>query len=65
MAVRLVVSCRCCVFSVAHLSSAALLKDTASDLHGRGLSLVGNGDKFYPRTRVTQTLCCHSGRNCS
>lgn len=53
------------MFSVAHLSSAALLKDTASDLHGRGLSLVGNGDKFYPRTRVTQTLCCHSGRNCS
>lgn len=52
------------VFSVAHLSSAALLRNTAFDLHGGGLSHVGNGDKFYPRTRVTQTLCCSSGRNC-
>lgn len=53
------------VFCVVHLSSAALLGDTASDLDGGGLSLVGDGDKFYPRTRVTQTLCCSSGRNCS
>lgn len=54
-----------CVFSVTHLSSAALLGDAASGLHGRGLSLVGNSDKFCARTAVTQTLLWRSGRNCS
>lgn len=54
-----------CVFSVTHLSSAALLGDTASGLHGRGLSLVGNSDKFCARTAVTQTLRWRSGRTWS
>lgn len=38
------------VFSVVHLSSAALLWDTASIPYGVGLSLFGNSDKFYART---------------
>lgn len=53
------------MFSVTHLSSAAFLGDTASGLHGRGLSLLGNSDRFCARTAVTQTLCWTSGRNCS
>lgn len=44
------------MFSLTHFSSAALLGGAASGLHGRGLSLLGNSDKFYSRTTVTQTL---------
>lgn len=44
------------MFSLTHFSSPALLGGTASSLHGRGLSLLGNSGKFYSRTAVTQTL---------
>lgn len=46
-----------CVFSVTHHSSAALSGDTASGLHGRGLSLLGNNGKFYARIAVTTVTC--------
>lgn len=52
-------------FTVTHFYCAALLGDTASSLHDRGLSLRGNSGKFYARTAVTQTVHWRSVRNCS
>lgn len=45
--------------SVLCLYSAALLRDMASVLHGRGLSLDNSG-KFCARSRVTQKRCAVS-----